>query len=159
MPFSTAQQSEPIMSQFSKVKRSRDQWKRKAKDRGDQNRYQRKQLARLKAERDRATEALKRAHNRLGQLEQERQRPPSPCKVDLVWIALQLVLVARLGFRAASRVLRLLAPPRFWACAKGLVLKPSSTGSCDWPSSGSAASVNSKGVISPRPPLATVPSG
>lgn len=124
MPFSTAQQSEPIMSQFSKVKRSRDQWKRKAKDRGDQNRYQRKQLARLKAERDRATEALKRAHNRLGQLEQERQRPPSPCKVDLVWIALQLVLVARLGFRAASRVLRLLAPVlglRKGPCAQTLI--------------------------------------
>ncbi len=109
-PHPTPQQSEPIMSQLSKVKHSRDQWKRKAKERGDQNRYQRKQLARLKAERDRATEALKQAQNRLSQLQQLRQRPPSPSKVDLVWIALQLVLVARLGFRAASRVLRLLAP-------------------------------------------------
>ncbi len=98
------------MSQLSKVKHSRDQWKRKAKERGDQNRYQRKQLARLKAERDRATEALKLAQSRLSQLEQQRQRPPSPSKVDLVWMTLQLVLVARLGFRAVSRVLRLLAP-------------------------------------------------
>lgn len=98
------------MSQVSKLRHNRDQWKRKAKDRGDQSRYQRKQLARIKAERDRATEALKRAQSRLSQLEPERQRPPSPSKVDRVWIALQLICVARLGFRAASRVLRLLAP-------------------------------------------------
>lgn len=106
----TAQQSESLMSQLSKLKHSREKWKRKAKDRGDQNRYQRKQLARLKAERDRATEALKLAQSRLSQLNTERQGPPPPSKVDLVWMALQLVLVARLGFRAASRVLRLLAP-------------------------------------------------
>jgi hypothetical protein len=98
------------MSQLSKLRHSRDQWKQKAKDRGDQSRYQRKQLARIKAERDRATEALKLAQSRLSQFDQERQRPPSPSKVDLVWIALQLIFVARLGFRAASRVLRLFAP-------------------------------------------------
>ena len=98
------------MSQLSKLKRSREQWKQKAKTRGDQNRYQRKQLARLKAERDRATEALKVAQRRLSQLDRARQGPPSLSKADLVWMALQLVLVARLGFRAASRVLRLLAP-------------------------------------------------
>jgi hypothetical protein len=98
------------MSQLSKLRHSRDQWKQKAKDRGDQSRYQRQQLARIKAERDRATEALKLAQSRLSPFDQERPRPPSPSKVDLVWIALQLIFVARLGFRAASRVLRLLAP-------------------------------------------------
>ena len=98
------------MSQLSKVKHSREQWKAKAKARGDQNRYQRKQFARLRAERDQATADLKQAQARLDQLEHERQGPPTPAKVDLVWMALQLVWVARIGFRATSRVLRLLAP-------------------------------------------------
>src|SRR4029453_13377017 len=47
-----------VMSQLSKVKHSRDQWKHKAKQRGDRDRYQRKQIARLTAERNRATTAL-----------------------------------------------------------------------------------------------------
>ena len=47
------------MSQFSKVNHSRNQWKGKAKQRGDANRYLRKQLARLKAERDQAKQELK----------------------------------------------------------------------------------------------------
>lgn len=108
--FTGPHQSESVMSQLSKVKHSRDQWKAKAKARGDHNRYQRKQLARLRAERDQATEALKRTQFRLHQLDRQRSAPPAPPKVDLVWMALQLVLVARIGFRATSRVLRLLAP-------------------------------------------------
>jgi hypothetical protein len=39
------------MSQLSKVKQGRKQWKDKARQRGDQNRYLRKELARIKAER------------------------------------------------------------------------------------------------------------
>jgi hypothetical protein len=105
-----AQHSERVMSQLSKVKHSRQQWKEKAKERADHTRYQRKQLARLKAERDRATEALKVAQAQLHHLERHRQGPPPPTQVDLVWMALQLVCVARIGFRAVSRVLRLLAP-------------------------------------------------
>jgi hypothetical protein len=105
-----AHQSESVMSQLSKVKHSREQWKAKAKARGDQNRYQRKQLARIRAARDQATADLKRAQSRLDQLECEHQGPPALAEVDLVWMALQLVLVARIGFRAPSRVLRLLAP-------------------------------------------------
>ena len=53
------------MSQLSKVKHSRDQWQHKATQRGDQNRYQRKQIARLTAERNRAAQALKEARARL----------------------------------------------------------------------------------------------
>ena len=48
------------MSQFSKMQHSREQWKHKAKQRGERERYQRKQIARLKAERDRATKPSKR---------------------------------------------------------------------------------------------------
>ena len=97
------------MSQLSKVKHSRNQWKHKATQRGDRDRYQRKHIARITAERDRATQALKEAQARLRQLESPRQELVALPKVDLVWLALQLFLVARIGFRAVSRVLSLLA--------------------------------------------------
>lgn len=99
------------MSQLFKVKQSRQQWKRKAIERGDQDRYLRKQLARVKAERDQAQQALKEAHARLRQLEAERHRLAILSKVDVVYLALQLFLVARLSFRALCRVLTLLALP------------------------------------------------
>ena len=40
------------MSSQSKVKRSRAQWKQKAQERGDETRYLRKELRRVKQERD-----------------------------------------------------------------------------------------------------------
>jgi hypothetical protein len=97
------------MSQLFKVKHSRHQWKHKAKQRGDQNRYQRKQIARLTAERNQATKTLKVTQARLRQLESQPQALVSRPKVELVFLALQLFLVARIGFRAVSRVLSLLA--------------------------------------------------
>jgi hypothetical protein len=97
------------MSQLSKVKHSRDQWKHKAKQRGDRERYQRKQIARLTAERNRATTALKAAQARLRQLESPSQELVALPKVDVVFLALQLFVVARISFRAVSRVLSLLA--------------------------------------------------
>jgi hypothetical protein len=98
------------MSQLSKVTHSRQQWKHKAKQRGDHNRYQRKQIARLSAERNQATRALKETRAQLRQLQdQSRQLGVRP-KVDLVHLPLQLFLVARIGFRAVCRVLALLAP-------------------------------------------------
>jgi hypothetical protein len=97
------------MSQLSKVRQSRHQWKHKATQRADQNRYQRKQLARVTHERDRTTTALKEAQARLRQLEAQSQGLAVQNKVDLVFLALQLFFVARIGFRAVSRVLSLLA--------------------------------------------------
>src|SRR5712691_554648 len=97
------------MSQLSKVTYSRHQWKDKAKQRGDRERYQRKQLARISAERDRVIKALKEAQARLRQLEAHMQGLVALPKVDVVWMALQLFLVVRIGFRAVSRVLSLLA--------------------------------------------------
>src|SRR5712691_8451286 len=98
-----------VMSQLSKVKYSRNQWKHKATQRGDRDRYQRKQIARITAERDRATQALKEAQARLRQFESQPQGLVALPKVDVVFLALQLFLVARIGFRAVSRVLSLLA--------------------------------------------------
>jgi hypothetical protein len=97
------------MSSLSKMQHSRDQWKYKAKQRGERERYQRKQHARLKAERDQATKALKATQARLRQLEAHLHGLATVPKVDVVHVALQLFLEARLGFRAVSRVLTLLA--------------------------------------------------
>ena len=97
------------MSPLSKVKQSRQQWKHKAIQRANHDRYRRKQLARSTQERDRATTALKEAQARLRQIEAQSHGLAVPNKVDLVFLALQLFLVARIGFRAVSRVLSLLA--------------------------------------------------
>ena len=100
---------EGVMSQWSKLRHSRTPWKHKATQRADQERYRRKQLSRVKTERDRATTALKEAQARLRQLEAQGQGRAVHNKVDLVFFALQLFFVARIGFRAVSRVLSLLA--------------------------------------------------
>src|SRR5713101_5517348 len=100
---------EGVMSQLSKVRHSRTQWKHKATQRADHDRYRRKQLSRVKTERDRATTALKEAQARLRQLEAQSQGLAVQNKVDLVFLALQLFFAGRIGFRAVSRVLSLLA--------------------------------------------------
>lgn len=98
------------MSQLCKVKHSRNQWKAKAQQRSDSNRYLRKQLARVKAERDQATQSLKATQSRLRQLESHAQAVAARAKVDVVWLCLQLFLEVRISFRAVCRVLSLLAP-------------------------------------------------
>jgi hypothetical protein len=100
---------EHVMSQLSKVRHSRTQWKRKATQRANENRYWRKQLARVTHERDRTTTALKEMQARLRHLEAQSQGLAVQHKVDLVLLALQLFLVARIGFRAVSRGLSVLA--------------------------------------------------
>jgi hypothetical protein len=97
------------MRQLSKVKHRRHPWKHNATQRGDHNRYQRQQIARLTAERNHTTKALKAAQARLRQLESLPQELVALPKVDVVFLALQLFVVARIGFRAVSRVLSLLA--------------------------------------------------
>jgi hypothetical protein len=79
-----------MMSQLSTVRQSRHQWQHKATQRAEQNRYWRKQLARVKHERDRATTVRKEAQARLGQLEAQSQGLAVQHKVDLVFLALQL---------------------------------------------------------------------
>src|SRR5712691_6985571 len=97
------------MRQLSKVKHSREPWQHKATQRGDRERYQRKQIARLTAEHNRTTQALKAAQARLRQIESQPQELVALPKVEVVFLALQLFVVARIGFRAVSRVLSLLA--------------------------------------------------
>ena len=112
-PYSVAMgawESAHTMSQLSKVKHSRNQWQAKAKQRSDHNRYLRKQLARVKAERDQAKQDLKETQTRLRQLESQAQAVAMRPKVDVVWLSLRLFLEARMSFRAVCRVLSLLAP-------------------------------------------------
>ena len=92
------------MSQFSIMKHRREQWKHQATQRGDRERYQRKQNARLKAQDNRTTQALKETQAQLRQLEAQLHGLVTVPKVDVVHLALQLFLEARIGFRAVSRV-------------------------------------------------------
>jgi hypothetical protein len=93
------------MSQQSKLRQSRQQWKQKAKERAEHNRYLRKELERLRKERDDAKQALKEANQQLHQKETR----PTPLKAHRVWLTLTLFVGARISFRAVSRVLHMLA--------------------------------------------------
>jgi len=97
------------MSQQSKLRHSREQWKRKATERAEHNRYLRKELARIKHERDRSQQAHRETQERLRRHEAQAHGLVVHHKVDLVWLALRLFLEVRISFRAVARVLRLLA--------------------------------------------------
>ncbi|MGC1951598.1 MAG: hypothetical protein WA970_03245, partial [Gammaproteobacteria bacterium] len=100
--------------------------KDKARQRGDQNRYWRKELARVKAERDQAKQRLKENQARLRQLESQVQSVAVRSKVDVVWLSLRLFLEARISFRAVCRVLSLLA------CALGIKRAPCAQSVINW---------------------------
>ena len=93
------------MSQQSKLRQSQQQWKHKAQERADHNRYLRKELKRLRNERDRAKQALKEANKQLRQKEAR----PTHLKAHRVWLTLTLFARAHISFRAVSRVLHVLA--------------------------------------------------
>jgi hypothetical protein len=114
------------MSQLSKVKQGRKQWKDKARQRGDQNRYLRKELARVKAERDQAKQRLKENQAPLRQLESQVQSLAVRAKVDVVWLSWRLFLEARISFRAVCRVLSLLA------CVLGIKRAPCPQSVINW---------------------------
>ena len=78
------------MSQRSKLRHSREQWKHKARQRGDDNRYLRKELARVKQERDRHQQALKAAEVRLRDYESGQAAMVVQTKVDVIELALTL---------------------------------------------------------------------
>jgi hypothetical protein len=92
----------------SKLKKSRKNWKEKAIIRGKNLLYQRKENLRIKKERDRYKKEAREAKK---QLEKERlKKTPAVCnKEELVYISLSLFLVARIGFRAISRVIAVLS--------------------------------------------------
>ena len=97
------------MSQPSKVRQSRNQWKSKASQRATGNRYLRRELARAKRERDEHKRARQAAEARLHDYENRKAAAPVSAKVDVIEISLKLFLEARLSFRAVSRALGCLA--------------------------------------------------
>ena len=99
------------MSAASKVKTSRQHWKQKAKSRADDNRYLRKELARLKREREAYKKRAKQAEAELRRKRSDAAAPAISTKADLVEITLGLFVMARISFRAVSRVLGVLAGP------------------------------------------------
>src|SRR5713101_5565017 len=96
------------MSHLSKMRQRRDQWKSKAIGRGEGQRYQRKENTRLRARYDQIAKTLSAAEARMRQLEAQLQGLATRPKVEVVHLALQLFLEARISFRAVSRVLALL---------------------------------------------------
>jgi hypothetical protein len=98
-------QESKTMSEQWKLKQSRKKWKQKAIERGEKGRAQRKEIQRIRAERNyfkQATQAAK------ADLEQQRRQivPYGQQKVEQVYLVLSLFVCARLGFRAISRVLK-----------------------------------------------------
>src|SRR5712691_5531559 len=93
---------EGVMSQLSKVRHSRTQWKHKATQRADHDRYRRKQLSRVKTERDRATTALKEAQARLRQLEAQSQGRAVPHKAALGYIGKMAIVALKVPSHQAN---------------------------------------------------------
>src|SRR6266436_4076075 len=99
------------MSAAYKVNQTRQRGKQKAKSRADDNRYVRKELERLKRERDAYKKRAKQAEAQLRVQPPAALRPAIESKVDLVHVTLELFVRARISFRAVSRVLGVLAAP------------------------------------------------
>lgn len=78
------------MSQFAKMQHSREQWKEQAKQHGKGERYERREKARIKAERDQLTRTLKASQTRVRELEAQLDGLAMRPKVDVVHVALQL---------------------------------------------------------------------
>jgi hypothetical protein len=78
------------MSPFSQVTPSRHQWKGTATQRGETPRSLRQALARVKAERDQAQQALQETQARLRPRASPGEAVAVRPTVDLVWLALRL---------------------------------------------------------------------
>jgi len=95
------------MSEKWKLIHSRNNWKQKAIERGKKERACRKEIRRIKAERDRFKH---KAEESKAELDRQRTQVRHSTKIELVYFAFLLFLVARIGFRAISRVLEVLGP-------------------------------------------------
>jgi hypothetical protein len=138
------------MSSLQKIKQSRTRWQQKATSRADDNRYLRKELQRVKRERNHSKQ---RAAQAQAQLKAQRHQPPLPAihrKVALVFLALELLLLARSGFRAVCRVLAVVAPQ------VGLATAPCPQTLSNWVGRLSLARLHSAPGL-PRSPLSAAP--
>ena len=98
------------MSTYAKMKKRRDNWRRKAGESNAKLHYQKRETQRVKRERDQYKRDLRETRKELEELKRQQATQPVGDKTALVFLALQLFIVARIGFRAVSRVLAVLAP-------------------------------------------------
>jgi len=98
------------MSTYAKMRTRRDNWRRKTAETKAELRYQTKEKKRIKKERDHHQETLRKANKELDELKRQKATVPVRDKTSLVFLALQLFVVARISFRAVSRVLAVFAP-------------------------------------------------
>ena len=97
------------MSTYAKMRTRRNNWRRKTAELRTQLHYQLRENRRVKRERDQYKRDWRSSQQALKALQKNRTLQPIPDKAGLVLIALQLFLVARIGFRAVSRVLAVMA--------------------------------------------------
>ncbi len=98
------------MSTYAKMRTKRDNWRRKTAETKAELRYQRKEKKRMQSERDYYRKALRKTKKELDELKRQKVSLPVRDKTSLVFLALQLFVVARIGFRAVARVLAVFAP-------------------------------------------------
>jgi hypothetical protein len=98
------------MSTYAKMRKRRDNWRRKTAEVKAELRYKTREYKRIKKERGQYKEALRKAEANLNELKQQKNLLPVCDKTSLVFLALQLFVFARIGFRAISRVLAVFAP-------------------------------------------------
>jgi hypothetical protein len=97
------------MSTYAKMRTRRNNWRRKTGELRAQLHYQLRENRRVKQERDQYKRDWRSSQQALKALQKNRTLQPIQDKAGLVFIALQLFLVARIGFRAVSRVLAVMA--------------------------------------------------
>jgi hypothetical protein len=95
------------LSTLTKLRQSREQWKNKAVTRANNEHYLRKENKRIKKERDEYKKSFKENKKQLEEA-LSNNIPTLHKKVDLVYLALQLFLLAHISFRGVSRVLHIL---------------------------------------------------
>ena len=98
------------MSTYAKMRKRRDNWRRKTAEVKADLSYKTREYERIKKERGQYKEALRKAEAKLNELKQQKNLLPVCDKTSLVFLALQLFVFARIGFRAISRVLAVFAP-------------------------------------------------
>lgn len=96
------------MITMTSAEKKLENWKAKAILRANENRYLRRENIRLKNARDKYKAEANEAGKKLKDQDAAAKVPVVESKVDLILIALQLFCVARIGFRAVSRVLGVL---------------------------------------------------
>ena len=97
------------MSTASKLRHSRNIWKQKASKRASISRDQRKTIKRQRGKIRDQNEELRSCKARIAELESMTQHPKVFVKVEVIFLALQLFVVARIGLRAISRVLKVIS--------------------------------------------------